>query len=121
MPAAKRTRRPKVAPSVPAWLAVWCQGKGVELPIPEYAFHPTRRWRWDWAWRNLKVAVELDGGIWVGGRHSGGKGQERDNEKHNTAQAMGWVVGRFSPAQVKRGDVLAWLDRVFFGFGPPAA
>lgn len=65
----------------------------------EYRFHPTRRWRFDLAWPNHKVAVECDGMVWQagGGRHN----TDKDREKINTASSMGWTVLRFSGKQIK--------------------
>lgn len=72
-----------------------------ELPIwsPEYAFHPDRNWRFDWAMPSRKIAVEVDGGQWMpgGGRH----GTDGDREKLNEAAALGWLVFRFSPKQLR--------------------
>ena len=63
-------------------------------PVPEYRFHPTRRWRFDWCWPDRRVAAEIDGGQWTagGGRHN----TDRDRQKLNTAAALGWRVLRFS-------------------------
>lgn len=79
----------------------------------EYRFHPKRMWRFDIAWPDVKVAVEIDGGVWIGGRHSGGIGQIRDNEKINTAQSMGWRVFRFVPGDVKSGYFVRAMGSVF--------
>jgi hypothetical protein len=37
---------------------------------PEYRFHPQRRWRFDWYIPSIKVAVEIEGGAWIAGRHN---------------------------------------------------
>jgi very-short-patch-repair endonuclease len=71
-------------------------------PVPEYRFHPVRRWRFDFAWPSSPrggVAVEVDGGQWRagGGRHN----TDRDREKLNTAAALGWRVLRFSHAALE--------------------
>ena len=63
----------------------------------EWPFHPTRKWRFDYACPKLKSAIEVDGGIFTGGRHSGGVGQLRDFEKGNAACAMGWYVFHTTP------------------------
>lgn len=69
----------------------------------EYPFHPTRKWRFDYAIPELKIAIEIDGGLfntYMGkhpGRHSGGVGQREDMEKMNEAAAMGWLVFHFIP------------------------
>jgi hypothetical protein len=69
----------------------------------EFVFHKRRRWRFDLAWPELLIAVEVEGGVWVGGRHVRGEGYEMDCEKYNEAQLMGWMVLRFTPGMVKRG------------------
>ncbi len=46
------------------------------------------------------VAVEIEGGIWTGGRHTRGKGYQGDMEKYNAAQLYGWKVLRYTPDQI---------------------
>lgn len=60
--------------------------------VKEYRFHPGRRWRFDYAWPNRRVAVELHGATWAQGRHVRGNGFREDREKINAAQAAGWRV-----------------------------
>ncbi len=79
--------------------------------VTEHRFHPTRRWRFDVAFPNDKLAYECDGGGWIGGRHSRGGGIEADAEKFSEAVAMGWRVGRVTPKQVKDGRALGWIKR----------
>jgi very-short-patch-repair endonuclease len=69
-------------------------------PIEEYRFHPTRRWRFDIAVPELKIAVEIEGGTWIQGRHTRGKGYQEDMEKYNQAQLLGWRVFRYTPNQL---------------------
>ena len=80
------------------------------LPVPEkeimFAKSIKRRWRFDRAWVNLKIAVELEGGIWSGGRHTRGKGYESDCEKYNTAASMGWIVIRLTSNMLKNSTNL---------------
>jgi very-short-patch-repair endonuclease len=72
-------------------------GTGVEY---EYRFHPTRKWRFDAAFPERMIAVEIDGGAFIGGRHTRGAGFKRDCEKLNAAALMGWRVFRFLPEQI---------------------
>ena len=58
----------------------------------EYKFHATRRWRFDLCWPDKKLAVEVDGGIWVAGGHNRGAQIKKDWEKRNTATTMGWRI-----------------------------
>lgn len=65
--------------------------------VPEFRFAPPRRWRFDWAWPEFKVALEVEGGAWTGGRHTRGKGFLNDMEKYNEAVCLGWRIIRVVP------------------------
>lgn len=67
----------------------------------EYRFHPERKWRFDFAWPERKVAVECEGGIWKRGRHVHPVGYLKDCEKYNAAALLGWRVFRFTRESVK--------------------
>jgi len=82
---------------------------GAPLPVLEHRFHPERKWRFDLAWSAQRVAVEVDGGAWVGGRHTSGSGFEADCEKLSVAAANGWRVLRITPNQVRSGAGLSWV------------
>lgn len=75
-------------------------------PIPEHRFHPQRAWRFDRAWPEKKLAVELEGATHTGGRHTRGAGFDADLEKYNEATLLGWAVLRFSAAFVRSGEAL---------------
>lgn len=75
----------------------------------EHRFHPTRRWRFDYAIPSQRLAIEIDGGVFTGGRHSGGVGQIKDMEKLNAAAVLGWRVLRYTPGQLKDGT---WIRDV---------
>lgn len=77
----------------------------------EYRFHPTRRFRFDMAIVDRKVAVEVDGGAFIAGRHARGAGIRSDCEKFSEAAALGWRVLRVLPEHVESGQALAWLER----------
>ena len=66
----------------------------------EFQFHTTRKWRADFHIKNTKLLIEVEGGIWSGGRHTRGKGYIGDMEKYNAATMMGYQVLRFSTEQV---------------------
>lgn len=69
---------------------------GVEC-VTEHRFHPSRMWRFDYALPSLKIAIEIDGGVWKYGRHNRAAGYLGDLEKFNNAAALGWVVLKFTP------------------------
>lgn len=83
--------------------------KASRLPEParEHRFAPPRRWRFDFAWPDRLIAVEIEGGVWTGGRHTRGSGFEADAQKYNTAALMGWKVFRFTGGMVKSGAAIA--------------
>lgn len=71
----------------------------------EYKFHPTRKWRFDFALLQDKIAVEVEGGIFSNGRHTRGKGYIGDMQKYNAAVCLGWRVLRYGTGQIN-GNVL---------------
>jgi hypothetical protein len=77
-----------------------CSEMDIPTPVCEMRFAEPRRWRFDYAWPHLKVALEVEGGIWTNGRHTRGKGFLGDLEKYNTAALMGWVVLRVEPKKL---------------------
>jgi oligoendopeptidase F len=38
--------------------------------VAQHVFHPTRKWRFDFAFLDIFLAVEVDGGLYIGGAHS---------------------------------------------------
>jgi hypothetical protein len=89
--------------------------KQAKLPSPEleHKFHPTRKWRFDIAFPDQKVAVEVHGAVYANGRLTRGHGFENDREKMNEAQIMGWVCLEYSTGQVMDGVPILDLKRLF--------
>lgn len=84
------------------FLLAWRQiAQHMPEPVREYRFHPARRWRFDFAWPEQRVAVEIEGGAWVQGRHTRGAGYTNDCEKYNSAMLEGWRVLRFTGDMLK--------------------
>jgi very-short-patch-repair endonuclease len=69
-----------------------------------------RNWRFDFAWPDRKLAVELEGAVYAGGRHTRGKGFEADCEKANAAVLAGWRILRFTAAHIDTGYALETLE-----------
>jgi len=112
---------------------------GLPTPETEYRFHPTRRWRFDMAFPDEKVALEVEGGIYSrpvkcnhchqqvtkmtksgrnviireGGRHATGKGIEGDAEKYNEAAILGWKVLRFTSRMIEDGRAIETICKAF--------
>lgn len=78
-------------------------------PEPEHMFHQGRKWRMDYAFTEQKVFLEVEGGVWTGGRHTRGKGFINDMEKYNAAAAMGWTLIRCVPDDLMNGKAIKQL------------
>ena len=85
---------------------------GIEPPTREHRFHPVRRWRLDFCWIDLKLAIEVQGGEWIQGRHSRGSGMLRDCEKFNAAVLLGWKVLFFGGTHVRNGYALDTIQTI---------
>jgi hypothetical protein len=74
-----------------------CESSGLPVPVRELRFDKTRRFRFDYAWPEQRLAVEIDGGAWSQGRHTRGKGFIEDQRKRNLALLLGWRVLHYTP------------------------
>jgi len=112
-PTLARAKAPRQPSPLELRLLVLIRASGFPEPEPEYPFakHLGRRWRFDFAWPDRLLAVEVDGGAWVpgGGRHTRGAGFAADHDKFNRAALLGWRVLRFTSRQLADGSALADL------------
>ncbi len=105
----KRAKRDALAMS----MLVQLRAAGLEPWVErEYTFHHERKWRFDFAFPSVKVAMEVDGGIYSGGRHTRGKGFENDCEKCNEAAMLGWTVLRVTSHHIGTGQAIQWAERL---------
>ena len=77
----------------------------------EHRFDTVRKWRLDFAWPPLKLAVECEGGVMAGGRHTSAQGFTGDCEKYNAAAIAGWTVLRFTADQIRSGYALKTIRK----------
>jgi hypothetical protein len=96
-------------------LVAICASAGLDVPVAEYRFHPKRRWRFDYAWPDRLLALEVEGGLWVNGRHSRGSGAVADLEKYSEAAILGWKILYATPAQVRNLVALDRIERALIG------
>lgn len=81
---------------------LYWQDMGGPIPVQEYMFNkPLSRHRFDFAWPDIKVAVEVEGGIFSKGRHSRGVGYTNDCIKYNRGVVLGWRIFRFTTLTVE--------------------
>jgi very-short-patch-repair endonuclease len=76
-------------------------------PVMQHKFHPTRKWRWDFCWPEQLLAVEIQGGSFVGGGHNRGPQQQKDYEKQRAAVSLGWRVLPFNTLDMKDPEGVA--------------
>lgn len=79
-----------------------CKNTGLPEPIPEFRFHPKRRWRIDFYFEanGIKLGLEVEGGAWSGGRHTRGSGFVKDIEKYNAMTMQGIFLMRVTPSEL---------------------
>ena len=71
----------------------------------EFRFHPVRKWRADFAHLPSRTLIEIEGGIYVNGRHNRGTGFAADLEKYLEAAPAGWRVVRLGPNELTAESV----------------
>lgn len=107
------SRPKKPRSSIEEQFALQLRALGVEGFCREHRFHPVRRWRFDFAWQDHRVAAEIEGLSRSGmSRHQTIKGYRGDLEKYNEATRLGWRVFRFDQQMVKSGQAIDLMIQV---------
>jgi very-short-patch-repair endonuclease len=78
--------------------------------VTELQFCEGRRWRFDIACPDERLAFEVSGGNWTGG-HKRGLEQESEYDKLNTAQMLGWRVLQYTNRQVTSGEARDFVKK----------
>lgn len=95
--------------------AVQCRAAGLPAPVAEWRFAAPRRWRFDYCWPASMLALEVDGGVFMGGRHTRGVGFMKDCEKLAHAAILGWRVMRVTPQHIASGEAISWVEQALRG------
>lgn len=107
-------RKTKKISKEKAWIStqLWafCREQNLEF-VEEYKFHPTRKWRFDWAITERRIAIEYEGLMSEKSRHTTKKGFTGDTDKYNEAQIRGWKVIRVTALNYK--NLIKLLDKTF--------
>jgi very-short-patch-repair endonuclease len=78
----------------------------------EHRFHATRKFLFDFAIPHLRIAIEVEGGVFMRprpgrkSRHTSGAGYQRDCTKYNLAALDGWTVLRFTSRMIERCEAI---------------
>lgn len=94
---------------------VQLRARGLPAPEPELHWDPNKpKRRFDWAWPDLGIALEVQGGAFLkeGGGHTRGAAFQRDCIRLADAMLLGWRVLTFTPQQVADGVAVKYLVRL---------
>jgi hypothetical protein len=95
---------------------------GIHPPIFEYTFCEGRKWRFDLAWPHEaclhtcfdgNVAIEVQGGLFTGGRHNRGAAMLKEYEKLNKAACMGWRILYVQPKELCMASTVLLIKEAF--------
>jgi len=101
-----------------------CERVGVPKPVPEYQFakDKKRKWRIDYYFerscvvdgypKTIKIALEVEGGVYIRGRHLRPEGFLKDMEKYNALAEYGITLYRITPDQLFKYDVVHKLKKL---------
>lgn len=92
-----------------AALATGGIGKGVRQRLKAERLQD---WRFDFAWPELMLAVEVEGGGWTQGRHNRGEGFLADLKKYGAGQRLGWTIYRTAGELIKSGEALQTIEHL---------
>ena len=70
----------------------------------------SKRYRLDFAHLNSRTGIEIQGGVYMRGRHVTGSGYERDCRKYNLAYTSGWTIFLLTSAMAKDAFWLALIS-----------
>lgn len=94
------------------------QMQWAKLPAPEREYRAIsgRAFRFDFAWPDSRLLVEVQGGVWgvkKGNKtgHNTGVGINRDCEKSNLATLAGWRVLSVTTNHIRTGQALRWVQK----------
>jgi hypothetical protein len=117
-----KSEKPRAAPRAESKLEAELRGNLEVMSLrpftPQHRFHPERRWRFDFAFPDVLVGVEIDGGIFAAengetaGRHARGAGILSGFEKKNAAAELGWCVLSYGPPQIRSGEAALQIERI---------
>lgn len=84
-------------------------GKGLRGRLKEMGL---KDWRADFHIIGHMLLVEVEGGAWIGGRHTTGVGFSNDLAKYDAAMRLGYSVYRCSPEMVKKGHAIETIKQL---------
>ena len=93
-----------------AAMATGGTGQGVRQRIKQAGM---RDWRFDFCWPDQMLAVEVEGGAFVNGRHNRGAGFSADLKKYQEAMRLGWTVYRCDGHLIRTGEAIEIIEALY--------
>jgi hypothetical protein len=89
--------------------------KGLPIPERQAVVVEGRGWRWDLAFPDSRLGIEVQGGTYLAtpGKHSRGCGQSKDFAKLNAAALEGWTVLQFDSAAIDSMRIVDSVELIY--------
>jgi len=113
----KKAKQDAQAEKIRRAICDYCEQHGFPAPVQEHEFYAVRGWKFDYAWPELGIALEVEGGAAIGGRHTSVGGFEADIAKYNEAAIRGWLVLRCLTSKARSARTLGLLWRAMLARG----
>jgi very-short-patch-repair endonuclease len=112
---AKRLARIQAAEEARALFHKLLRREGLPIPEHEWRFDAEREWRADYCWPSARLILEVEGGVWTGGRHTRGAGFMADMVKYNRMTELGFRLLRTTPSGLHDLGTIALIKRTLTG------
>ncbi len=91
---AKRERQREETERQARQFTIMCERYDIPAFVREHPFRTGRDSKFDFAWPTFRIALEVEGAIFIGGAHNRPNRFAADIEKYNAAASDGWLVFR---------------------------
>lgn len=79
----------------------------------QFAKEKKRLFRFDYCFTDVKLAIEVEGGIWQMGGHNRPLHFIKDMEKYNLATELGFHLLRYEPKNLVKNSTLNQIKKVY--------
>lgn len=79
----------------------------------ELLFASPRKFRFDYCFSDVKLAIEVEGGVWEYGRHNRPEGYFKDMIKYNLAVEKGYSVLRYNYEMILKKETIEQIEKVY--------
>ena len=102
---------PDVDSELEMMLVTRLERAGLPTGVGQHPVVTGRQFRFDRAWPEHMVAVEVMGGVWIKSGHTTGSGIERDCLKASMAAALGWRCLPVTRSMIEDGTAIELISQ----------